>query len=78
MPYLASLSDIFGRPSCLFASLVAFTVGSVLCSVAKNIATLLVGRCFQGVGAGGVMILSLVICTDFVPLRYRAKYYGFM
>ena len=78
MPYTAALSDIFGRPICLLVSLSSFALGSIVCCVAKNLLALLVGRCFQGVGGGGIIILALVICTDIVPLRYRAKYYGIM
>ncbi|KAI1613464.1 major facilitator superfamily domain-containing protein [Exophiala viscosa] len=76
MSYTAALSDIFGRPICLLVSLSSFALGSIVCCVAKNLLALLVGRCFQGVGGGGIIILALVICTDIVPLRYRAKYYG--
>lgn len=78
MPFTAALSDIFGRPVCLLASLALFTVGSVLCAFSHNLATLLTGRCIQGVGGGGIIILGLVIFTDIVPLRFRPKYYGIM
>ncbi|EXJ84689.1 hypothetical protein A1O3_05359 [Capronia epimyces CBS 606.96] len=76
MPFIASLSDMLGRPPCLFASLVAFTTGTVLCATAHSIALLLVGRCIQGVGGGGIIILSLVIFSDIVPLRFRPRYVG--
>lgn len=76
MPSIAALSDNFGRPACLFVSVSLFTLGSILCCLARNIDLLLVGRCFQGVGGGGIMILSLVIFTDIIPLRHRPKWYG--
>jgi MFS family permease len=76
MPLIAALSDIFGRRPCLFAAVSLFTLGSLLCCLARSIDILLVGRCFQGVGGGGIMILSLVIFTDIIPLRYRPKWYG--
>jgi len=76
MPFIAAVSDIFGRPICLVASLVFFTVGSVQCSAAQSMGTLLAGRCIQGVGGGGIYVLSLVIFTDIVPLRFRPKWYG--
>ncbi|TDZ61871.1 Efflux pump FUS6 [Colletotrichum trifolii] len=37
---------------------------------------LLGGRVVQGIGAGGMYVLSLVVFTDVVPLRQRPKYYG--
>jgi MFS family permease len=78
MPFTAALSDIFGRPLCLLTSLAIFTVGTVLCCVAKSLSVLLVGRSVQGIGGGGIIILGLVIFTDIVPLRHRSKYYGIM
>ncbi|KAK1491207.1 major facilitator superfamily transporter [Colletotrichum tamarilloi] len=76
MPFLASLSDIFGRPIILIGSLVFFTVGTILCCVSNGIGLLLGGRVIQGIGAGGMYVLSLVVFTDIVPLRHRPKYYG--
>ncbi|KAK1658098.1 major facilitator superfamily transporter [Colletotrichum godetiae] len=76
MPLLASLSEIFGRPVILIVSLVIFTTGTILCCVADSIALLLGGRVVQGIGAGGMYVLSLVVFTDIVPLLHRPKYYG--
>ena len=76
MPFTAALSGIFGRAPCLLSSLTLFTVGSIVCSTAKGITSLLVARSVQGVGGGGIMIISLVIFTDIVPLRHRPQYYG--
>ncbi|KAI3398352.1 hypothetical protein diail_9444 [Diaporthe ilicicola] len=76
MPFLASISDIFGRPILLIFSIVMFTIGSIVCATAPDIATLLGGRSVQGIGGGGIIVLSLVIFTDIVPLRQRPKWYG--
>lgn len=53
-----------------------FTIGTILCCVAKNFPTLLAGRSIQGIGGGGALALVLVIVTDIVPLRQRPKYYA--
>ncbi|KAI1429030.1 major facilitator superfamily transporter [Xylaria sp. FL1777] len=76
MPVICAVSDVFGRPSCLIFALVAFTIGTILCAVSKDIGMLLVGRSIQGVGGGGIHSLGLVIQTDIVPLRWRPKWYG--
>jgi MFS family permease len=78
MPFIASLSDIFGRPICLLASLATFTIGTIVCCVAQKLSTLIAGRCVQGIGGGGLIILGLVVFTDIVPLRFRSKYYGIL
>ncbi|RWA14417.1 hypothetical protein EKO27_g686 [Xylaria grammica] len=77
MPVICAVSDVFGRPICLIFSLVAFTAGTVLCAISKNVGMLLVGRSIQGIGGGGIHSLGLVIQTDIVPLRYRPKCLGF-
>ncbi|KIW60705.1 hypothetical protein PV05_00904 [Exophiala xenobiotica] len=78
MPFTAALSDIVGRSRCLFASLIFFTVGTILCAAAHNISVMLAGRSIQGIGGGGVIVLSLVIFTDIVPLRSRPQYVGIL
>ena len=78
MPFVASLSDIFGRSISLITSLGLFTTGSLVCCLAQNGTTMLIGRVIQGMGGSGVIILSLVILTDIVPLRFRPKYVGVM
>ncbi|KAL2282137.1 hypothetical protein FJTKL_11179 [Diaporthe vaccinii] len=76
MPFTAELSNIFGRPVVLLASLAFFTGGTLLCCLARSVAVLLAGRCLQGIGGGGILVLSLIIFTDMVPLRWRPKWYG--
>jgi MFS family permease len=78
MPFLAALSDIFGRTWVLISSLAFFTIGTLLCCRADDIVVLLVGRCVQGVGGGGIVALSLLVAVDIVPLRYRPKWFGIM
>ncbi|KAI1378051.1 major facilitator superfamily transporter [Hypoxylon crocopeplum] len=76
MPMICSISDVVGRPICLTFAVAAFSVGTILCCVANGMAVMIVGRCIQGVGGGGIHSLSLVIQTDLVPLRWRPKWYG--
>ena len=75
-PFIASLSDIFGRRELLIPSLLLFTIASIICGVAQNFTVLLVGRVIQGIGGGGVIGLSQIIYGDIVPLRQRPKYFS--
>ncbi|KAF1843499.1 MFS general substrate transporter [Cucurbitaria berberidis CBS 394.84] len=75
-PVIASFSALFGRQQLLFVSIIFFTVGTILCSTAKDFATILTGRCIQGVGGGGMITLTQVIYCDMIPLRQRPKYFS--
>ena len=53
-----------------------FELGSLICAVAQNSPTLIVGRAIAGVGAGGVFAGALTIIAFSVPLRKRPMYVG--
>ncbi|GAQ35296.1 hypothetical protein AtubIFM54640_002297 [Aspergillus tubingensis] len=73
-PVYGSLSSIFGRKPALMLAITFLTTGTIICSRASNVTTLLTGRTIQGLGAGGITNLSEVILTDLVPLRLRGRY----
>ena len=75
-PPIAALSHIFGRRQALIFSVASFLVGVVISSVAHNFRVMLAGRTLQGIGGGGMVLISDVIVTDLVPLRQRGIYYG--
>lgn len=53
-PFIAAVSDFFGRKEMLLLSIAFFTLGTILCGpVAHNFTVLLVGRSLQGIGGGG-------------------------
>ncbi|KAL2823453.1 major facilitator superfamily domain-containing protein [Aspergillus cavernicola] len=75
-PTTATLSDIFGRRPVILVTLVFFFVGALVAGLANDFTQILIGRCIQGVGGGGIAVLSEVVVTDLVPLRLRGNYYG--
>ncbi|KAJ6259832.1 hypothetical protein Dda_5474 [Drechslerella dactyloides] len=77
-PIFGSFCHIFGRKPMVITALVFFTVGAILCAVAKDFTLILVGRTIQGIGGGGIIAVSEIILTDLVPLRERGKYFGFL
>ncbi|KAK1144933.1 hypothetical protein N8T08_004648 [Aspergillus melleus] len=77
-PSTATLSNIFGRRPLIIISIVFFFVGALVAGLAHNFTEVLVGRCIQGIGGGGIAMLSEVVVTDLVPLRLRGNYYGIL
>jgi MFS family permease len=76
-PFIAALSDIFGRKELLLTSVLFFTMGTALCApIAKNFTVFFIGRAIQGIGGGGIITMGQVIFADIVPLRQRPKYFS--
>lgn len=68
------LSDIIGRRRAYLGAIILFLVGSVAATFATDIYQLTVCRAVQGVGAGGLMALALVIVGDLLPPRKRPRF----
>lgn len=77
MPIYGKLGDLIGRKNLFVAAIAIFLIGSALCGLAGNMIQLIFFRAIQGLGGGGLMILSQAIIADVVPARDRGKYMGF-
>lgn len=78
MPVYGKISDLVGRKPMLIAAIVLFVAGSVVGGLAQDMNSLIIGRLIQGLGGGGLMILSQAAIADVVPARERGKYMGIM
>jgi EmrB/QacA subfamily drug resistance transporter len=58
------LGDMFGRRRLFVAGLVVFSAGLVLAALAPSIEVLVVARIVQGVGASGMLTLSLALVSS--------------
>lgn len=76
MPIIGKLADLYGRKKVYLACMALFIGGSIVCGMATSMTMLLAGRGLQGIGAGGLMPLALVIIGDTFPLEQRAKIQG--
>ncbi|MCY0905193.1 MDR family MFS transporter [Arthrobacter sp. H14-L1] len=78
LPVYGKLGDLVGRKGLFIGAIALFIVGSVVGGLAQNMTWLIIGRAVQGLGGGGLMILSQAIIADVVPARERGKYMGIM
>ena len=75
-PIYGKLGDMFGRKIVLQVAIVIFIIGSALCGIAGNMTQLIVFRAVQGLGGGGLMVVTIAAIADIVPPRDRGKYQG--
>jgi MFS family permease len=75
-PLWSKISDIWGRKPMLLAANVTFMAGSLLAGLSHTVGMLIAGRSLQGLGGGGILILSTITMADLFTLRERAKYYS--
>jgi len=78
LPVYGKLGDLIGRKGLFIGAIALFMLGSVVGGLAQDMTWLIIGRAVQGLGGGGLMILSQAIIADVVPARQRGKYMGIM
>ena len=77
-PLYGKLADIHGRRGMMLVALGLFMAGSVLCAMARDMATLIAGRTLQGIGGGGIVPMIQIIVADMVTPRERGRYQAYM
>ncbi|MFL6156468.1 MAG: MFS transporter, partial [Marmoricola sp.] len=75
-PLWGKLGDLFGHKYTFMTAIVLFLIGSALCGLANSMTTLIAFRAVQGLGAGGLIVLTQAVVGDIVPPRERGKYQG--
>lgn len=78
LPVYGKLSDLFGRVRMLNTSIVIFMLGSILCTFAIDLPTLIGARVIQGMGGGGLIALAFTVIADSIPPREVGKYQGYI
>jgi EmrB/QacA subfamily drug resistance transporter len=76
MPVFGGVSDRLGRRGPFTAAIVIFCAGSLMAGVARSMPALVVGRGVQGVGAGGILALSIIIVGDLFAGPRRGQMQG--
>jgi EmrB/QacA subfamily drug resistance transporter len=76
VPLFGKLADLYGRLRIYLISTVIFLAGSALCGAAGTFEQLVLFRALQGIGAGGVMPISITIVGDIYTLEERGRMQG--
>ncbi len=76
MPIYGKFGDVLGRRTLFLVAIALFTLASVGAALAPSFIWFVVFRAMQGLGGGGLMILSQAIIADIVPASERGKYMG--
>ena len=75
-PIYGKLGDLFGRKRVLQAAIIIFLAASALCGFAQDMLQLILFRGLQGLGAGGLFVLTIAAVADIVPPRERGRFQG--
>jgi EmrB/QacA subfamily drug resistance transporter len=76
MPLYGKFGDMWGRKIIFLVAIAIFVVGSFGSGMSQSFWELIAWRGFQGLGGGGLMILSQAIIADIIPASERGKYMG--
>ena len=76
-PLYGKFGDLYGRKLVLQVAIVLFLAGSALCGLSQNMAELIGFRTLQGLGAGGLIVVTFAVVGDLIPPRERGKYQGY-
>ncbi|TPG33667.1 MDR family MFS transporter [Mycolicibacterium hodleri] len=73
---VGKLGDLFGRKTVFQTAILFFLAGSILCGLAGSMTMLVASRTLQGIGGGAIMVTSMAVIGEVIPLRDRGRYQG--
>jgi Major Facilitator Superfamily len=76
-PLYGKLGDLYGRKAVLQSAIVIFLVGSTLCGISEEMVELIIFRAIQGLGGGGLFVVTIAVIGDIIAPRARGRYQGF-
>lgn len=76
VPIYGRLSDLYGRKPVFLVAAGLFLLGSILCGAAQTMPQLVLFRAIQGLGAGGIVPVTLTILGDIFSVEERARMQG--
>jgi EmrB/QacA subfamily drug resistance transporter len=76
VPVYGRLSDIYGRRRFFVLGIVVFVAGGVVGATAGSMTQLIAARAIQGLGAGALIPLAVIVIGDLVPPSERGRWQG--
>jgi EmrB/QacA subfamily drug resistance transporter len=76
-PLYGRMGDRFGRRNVMLVALCIFVAGSLACALAPTMHLLIAARVLQGLGGGGLMVLSQALIGELVPPWERPRYQAY-
>ena len=76
VPLWGKMADLYNKKLLLQLSLSLFVVGSLIAGLTPNVGVLIASRVVQGIGAGGMTALALIVMAAMIPPREMGKYSG--
>ena len=76
LPLYGRLADIYGRKPMYLLAVALFLGGSFLCGLAQTMVQLVMFRALQGLGAGGLLPITLTLFGDMYQAEKRALVQG--
>ena len=72
-PLWGRASDVVGRRRLYLAAVLIFLIGSALCGQSHSMGLLIAARVVQGIGAGGLLPLTLTMVGELYSLQERSR-----
>ncbi|GAA0465376.1 MFS transporter [Actinoplanes capillaceus] len=76
VPLWGKMADLYSKKLLIQLSLGLFVAGSVIAGLTPNVEILLVSRVVQGIGAGGMSALAMIVMAAMIPPRELGRYSG--
>jgi MFS family permease len=77
-PLFGKLGDLYGRKIVLQSAIAIFLVGSALCGLSQDMIELILFRALQGLGGGGLIVVTIAVVGDIVSPRERGPVPGLL
>jgi EmrB/QacA subfamily drug resistance transporter len=76
VPLWGKLADLYSKKLLIQVSLGLFVAGSLIAGLTPNVGILILSRVAQGVGAGGMGALAMIVMAAMIPPRELGRYSG--